>query len=144
MARSLPALVFGLLAAAPFLGLGEGWAMTLLARGMILALAALSLWLPVGGAGLGADLVDSAVLLASEVVTNAFTHGRSEARMCGVADARHVRVEVSDDNSRHPRRTQLDPDALDGRGLALIDSLAWRWGVRDDRFGKTVWFEVRG
>src|SRR4051812_19135514 len=52
MARLLPVLVFGLLAAAPFLGLGESWAMTLLARGMILAIAALSLWLPVGGAGL--------------------------------------------------------------------------------------------
>lgn len=94
-------------------------------------------------AGLPPDTVDSAVLLTSEVVTNAFTHGRSEARLCVVADARHVRVEVSDDNSRHPRRTRPDPDALDGRGLALMDSLAWRWGVRDDRFGKTVWFEVR-
>jgi len=52
MDRLLPPLVFGLLAAAPFLGLGEGWAMTLLARGMIMAIAALSLWLPVGGAGL--------------------------------------------------------------------------------------------
>ena len=49
---ALPLLVFGLLAAAPFLGLGEGWAMTLLARAMILGMAALSLWLVVGGAGL--------------------------------------------------------------------------------------------
>ena len=52
MARLLPVLVFGLLAAAPFVGLGQGWAMTLLARAMILGIAALSLWLPVGGAGL--------------------------------------------------------------------------------------------
>ena len=49
---ALPLLLLALLAAAPFLGLGQGWAMTLLARGMILAIAALSLWLPVGGAGL--------------------------------------------------------------------------------------------
>lgn len=47
-----PLLVLGLLAAAPFLGFGQGWAMTLLARAMILAMAALSLWLLVGGAGL--------------------------------------------------------------------------------------------
>ncbi|MBX9700342.1 MAG: branched-chain amino acid ABC transporter permease, partial [Acetobacteraceae bacterium] len=47
-----PLLILGLLAAAPFLGLGAGWAMTLLARGMILAMAALSLWLLVGGVGL--------------------------------------------------------------------------------------------
>jgi branched-chain amino acid transport system permease protein len=47
-----PLLILGLLAAAPFLGFGQGWAMTLLARAMILAMAALSLWLLVGGAGL--------------------------------------------------------------------------------------------
>ena len=47
-----PLLLLALLAAAPFVGLGQGWAMTLLARAMILAMAALSLWLLVGGAGL--------------------------------------------------------------------------------------------
>ena len=40
------------LAAAPFLGFGEGYSLTLLARVMILAMAAVSLWLLVGGAGL--------------------------------------------------------------------------------------------
>jgi branched-chain amino acid transport system permease protein len=47
-----PLLILLLLAAAPFLGFGQGWAMTLLARAMILAMGALSLWLLVGGAGL--------------------------------------------------------------------------------------------
>jgi len=48
-----PALVLlGLLAVLPFLGLGEGWALTLLARAMILAMAAVALSLLVGGAGL--------------------------------------------------------------------------------------------
>jgi len=51
-AAALPVLVLAGLAAAPFLGFGQGYAMTLLARGMILAMAALSLWLLVGGAGL--------------------------------------------------------------------------------------------
>ncbi len=40
------------LGAAPFLGFGEGYSLTLLARVMILAMAAVSLWLLVGGAGL--------------------------------------------------------------------------------------------
>jgi len=44
--------VFALLAAAPWLGFGEGHSLTLLARGMILGIAALGLWLLVGGAGL--------------------------------------------------------------------------------------------
>ncbi|MCB4823899.1 branched-chain amino acid ABC transporter permease [Roseicella aerolata] len=49
---ALPLLVLALLAAAPFLGFGAGHALTLLARGMILGIAALGLWLLVGGAGL--------------------------------------------------------------------------------------------
>ncbi|HEV7456937.1 MAG TPA: branched-chain amino acid ABC transporter permease [Roseococcus sp.] len=48
----LPLLVFVALAAAPFLGLGQGHSLTLLARGMIFGLAAVSLMLLVGGAGL--------------------------------------------------------------------------------------------
>ena len=45
-------LLLGLLAAAPFLGFGQGYTMTLLARAMILAMAAVSLSVLVGGAGL--------------------------------------------------------------------------------------------
>jgi branched-chain amino acid transport system permease protein len=40
------------LAAAPFIGFGDGWMLTLLARAMILAMAAVALSLLVGGAGL--------------------------------------------------------------------------------------------
>jgi hypothetical protein len=29
-----------------------------------------------------------------------------------------------------------------GRGLALVDALATRWGVDADGAGKSVWFEV--
>lgn len=48
----LPLLVFAGLAAAPFLGLGQGHSLTLLARAMIFGMAAVSLMLLVGGAGL--------------------------------------------------------------------------------------------
>ncbi|NKC33700.1 branched-chain amino acid ABC transporter permease [Falsiroseomonas selenitidurans] len=53
LAKEAPALlVLGALAAAPWLGFGESWALTLLARAMILAMAAVSLSFLVGGAGL--------------------------------------------------------------------------------------------
>ena len=53
MGRSwLPLLVLALLAAVPFVGLGQGYVLTILARAMIMGLAAVSLWLLVGGAGL--------------------------------------------------------------------------------------------
>lgn len=94
-------------------------------------------------AALDEDLCDSAVLLTSEVVTNAVIHGRSEARLRVVVAADRIRVEVGDDNSRHPVVQPPDHDALDGRGLHLLDLVATDWGVRDDRIGKTVWFEIR-
>jgi len=75
-------------------------------------------------------------------VTNAFTHGRSEARLSVTIGLERICVEVGDDNSRHPRRAAQDPDALDGRGLTILDMLAAGWGVRDDAYGKIVWFEI--
>jgi branched-chain amino acid transport system permease protein len=48
----LALLLFTVLAVAPFLGFGAGHQLTLLAQGMILGLAAIGLWLLVGGAGL--------------------------------------------------------------------------------------------
>ncbi|BEP15419.1 hypothetical protein acdb102_37300 [Acidothermaceae bacterium B102] len=86
---------------------------------------------------------DAAILLTSETVTNAFVHGRSEARLEVSALPDSVFVEVGDDNSRHPTSPARDADALDGRGLEIVRMLAARWGVRDEMFGKIVWFEVR-
>lgn len=88
------------------------------------------------------DLCDTAVLLVSELVTNALVHGRSEARVAVAVWPGRVLVEVSDDNSRHPQMVEQDPDALDGRGMSMVDLLSSRWGVRDERIGKTVWFEL--
>lgn len=88
------------------------------------------------------DPRDTAVLLASELVTNAFSHGRSEARLeVRVIDG-VVRIEVGDDNSRHPLEQNEDSDALDGRGLAILAALSQAWGVRDEAMGKVVWFDV--
>jgi len=94
-------------------------------------------------AGVDDDTRDNAVLLTSETVTNAFTHGRSEARLQVDGGPGVVVVQVGDDNSRHPALADRDPEALDGRGLEIVQLVAARWGVRDDDHGKTVWFEVR-
>lgn len=68
--------------------------------------------------GLEPDLCDTAVLLTSEVVANAILHGHSEARLRVRGHQHYLRVEVADENSRHPQPQAADPDALDGRGLA--------------------------
>jgi anti-sigma regulatory factor (Ser/Thr protein kinase) len=92
--------------------------------------------------GLDLDTVYLAVLLTSETVTNAIVHGHSEVRLTVTADARHVRVEAGDDNSRHPVLQSQDSDALDGRGVALLEAAATKWGVVDEHYGKVVWFEI--
>lgn len=95
-------------------------------------------------AGLPTDVCDSAQLATSELVTNAIVHGRSEVRLrlSVDADRRAIRIEVGDDNSRHPRMQPADDGALDGRGLFIVDLLATRWGVRDSEAGKVVWLEL--
>lgn len=85
---------------------------------------------------------DDALLLTSELVTNAVLHGRSEVCVELAARGDVVRIAVLDENSRHPMPVTQDPDALDGRGLALVEALADRWGVEDRPMGKAVWFEL--
>jgi anti-sigma regulatory factor (Ser/Thr protein kinase) len=95
-------------------------------------------------AGLSDDCCDDAVLLTSELVANAVLHGRSEVEVEVEVEAAagSLRVWVADENSRHPVAVPEDPDALDGRGLSLVDALARRWGVQDRSLGKAVWFEL--
>jgi anti-sigma regulatory factor (Ser/Thr protein kinase) len=94
-------------------------------------------------AGVAEDECDTTVLLASEVVTNAFVHGRSDARVVVSVSVGSVRVEVGDDNARQPHPAGEQDGALDGRGLRILAGLASGWGVREEAFGKTVWFEVQ-
>lgn len=95
----------------------------------------------VAPAGLSDSLVETMELLATELVTNAVLHGRSdvglELHLNGA-----VRVAVSDENSRIPHPVENDPDALDGRGLLLVSGLSSAWGVEERPIGKAVWFEV--
>jgi anti-sigma regulatory factor (Ser/Thr protein kinase) len=92
--------------------------------------------------GLHDERCDDALLLVSELVTNAVLHGRSD--VCVELTRAHgrVRVAVLDENSRRPIPVREDPDALDGRGLALVDAVADRWGVDQRDYGKSVWFEL--
>ena len=85
---------------------------------------------------------DDALLLTSELVTNAVIHGRSEVCVEVREEGGVVRIAVLDENSRRPVAVVEDPDALDGRGLALVEAVADRWGVEQRPMGKAVWFEL--
>lgn len=94
--------------------------------------------------GLGA-LVDTAELLASELVTNALVHTDRGAVLTATLTgerAARLRVEVLDFASHRPRARVADDHAAHGRGLMIVQSLADSWGVRSQPVGKTVWFEL--
>ena len=87
-------------------------------------------------------LVDDAVLLVSEVVTNAVKHGRAPVRLQIDCEPTSVVVAVDDANPTMPRLRRLDRRRHSGRGLVLLERLATEWGVRRIEGGKQVWFRL--
>ncbi len=86
-------------------------------------------------------VADEACLVVSELVTNAFAHGRSDAVLRLLRRNGLLRVEVLDEDTRMPVIVVPDPDSLSGRGLALVASLATLWGAERTAYGKVVWAE---
>ncbi len=93
-------------------------------------------------AGGHAQLVDVAMLLVSEVVTNSVLHAGTEIRLTCRPVRAGVRVEVSDRSPLLPSVRHYDAEATTGRGLALVSQLATSWGIHCDDDGKTLWFEL--
>ncbi len=88
------------------------------------------------------ELRETAVLLVSEVVTNALRHtdGTIELALWRFPD--RVRVEVSDETSRSPVTSRSGLLDESGRGVPLMDALSDRWGTSPHGAGKVVWFEL--
>lgn len=83
-----------------------------------------------------------AELIVSELATNAVVHGGSTLAVSVVRLKHGVRLEVTDSGSGTPRRALADVTASSGRGLAIVDAIASRWGVDYRPDGKTVWAEL--
>jgi anti-sigma regulatory factor (Ser/Thr protein kinase) len=92
-------------------------------------------------------VTDTAVLLTSEVVSNAILHAGPHRSGAGLTlhlhcDSAMVRVEVADWSTNVPVLGDMAIDGLSGRGLLLLDALASCWGSTPNRDGKSVWFEI--
>jgi len=91
------------------------------------------------------ELLEDALLLVSELVSNAVLHARSAMVVTASWSAGNgvLRVTVRDDQGDgEPRVRHADADATSGRGLEIVQMLASRWGVARDHDGKAVWFEL--
>ncbi|MFD4259623.1 ATP-binding protein [Streptomyces sp. NPDC058534] len=116
------------------------------------------------GSAIRADesLAETLVLLVSELVTNAVVHtGRSavlrlvlpeagpgesgesgDPGESGKPEETTVRLEVDDASDLAPVPRCVDDEATGGRGLALVDGLADRWGWSREGTGKRIWCEL--
>jgi anti-sigma regulatory factor (Ser/Thr protein kinase) len=88
------------------------------------------------------DFVDLALLLTSELVTNAYRHAGTGTRVTVGVDDDRVRVEVRDVGSGKPELRPHDTSRVDGRGLQIVDALSDRWGYESNDGGTSVWFEL--
>lgn len=90
------------------------------------------------------DTTDTALLLVSELATNAIRHGAPPVRMSLRLERDRLRVEVTDSSPALPQLGHPGPDETSGRGLQIVQQLAAKWGARalPRRVGKTVWFDL--
>lgn len=92
--------------------------------------------------GVPDDVVETACLLADELVANVVLHVGTGSRMVIVRTVGLLRVEVSDHSSLEPARRTRTPTRLTGRGLHILDDLATEWGSTSHGGGKIVWFTL--
>ncbi|WP_432031945.1 ATP-binding protein [Streptomyces antibioticus] len=91
------------------------------------------------------DLTDDAELCVSELVSNVITHvgPGTPATLAVSMNGVRLRIEVHDPDP-HALPTLLDAggESEGGRGMALVDALAVRWGVLPDGDRKITWCEL--
>ncbi len=89
--------------------------------------------------------VDSgvAVLLTSELVTNAIQHEAGGTVTLAISfSCNHLRVDVYDTSCSVPVLVDAPADAETGRGLMLVDTLSDDWGFYRTPAGKAVYFTL--
>ena len=86
-------------------------------------------------------VLERAMLLTSELVTNAVIHAATPLTLDLAVDdgVLHVRVEDGDTGVPVP---STDSGPQGGYGLHIVELLADSWGTEPHAHGKAVWFEL--
>jgi anti-sigma regulatory factor (Ser/Thr protein kinase) len=90
---------------------------------------------------LAEQMLDDALLVVSELVTNAVLHGTGDIELRLAFDGQRLTGEVTDEGILFTGRArELDRHEAGGRGLDLVGSIADTWGLRER--SARVWFEI--
>jgi anti-sigma regulatory factor (Ser/Thr protein kinase) len=86
----------------------------------------------------GSTNVDDAVLVLSELVTNAVRHGGGAEHILVACHGPWIHIVVHD-RSPEPAVAAVDLPAIGGRGLRIVAELSEEWASRPTGDGKAVW-----
>jgi anti-sigma regulatory factor (Ser/Thr protein kinase) len=95
---------------------------------------------------LGPRAADDLLLIASELVTNAYRHGLAPLLLCARQDDSQVEVEIEQTTSEtRPEVREVDESSLGGRGLLLVNQLAdaWQWTESEGRLRVSAILRLR-
>jgi anti-sigma regulatory factor (Ser/Thr protein kinase) len=112
------------------------------------ALLGVRRWIAADLADLGEQHFMDTMLVAVELITNAYDHGGGlrEVRVVRVRVPCLIKIEVADFSTDPPvlGRSRLPLEACRGRGVLIVDKLSRQWGmtVDSESGGKTVWADV--
>jgi anti-sigma regulatory factor (Ser/Thr protein kinase) len=91
--------------------------------------------------GVTAD-IDAALLIVSELVTNALVHTDGQVRLDITLVNDRLRLAVADASPRTPAKpTSIGWEATGGRGILLVEAVSAGWGTLPVSGGKQVWAE---
>lgn len=92
-----------------------------------------------------AEVSEAAELCVTELVSNVIAHvgWGTPATLVVSMNGTYLRIEVHDPDARAlPTLVQAEADAERGRGMALVDAIAYRWGVLLHPDRKVTWCEL--
>lgn len=88
------------------------------------------------------ELIDLALLVVSELITNAVVHAQSPSTLALRLRSETLRLEVSDASTEAPSPKSVTAEAEEGRGLFVVAAVCTAWGVDPTETSKTIWAEI--
>ncbi|MER6264284.1 SpoIIE family protein phosphatase [Streptomyces sp900105245] len=93
--------------------------------------------------GVERDTLDAALLVVSELVTNALVHTGGPVRLDMSLVNHRLRLAVADSSPRSPMKpASIGWEATGGRGILLVEAVSAAWGTIPVSGGKQVWADL--